>query len=97
MVRRGDITKEKASGIAALIQKTDPASEAMVIWAAAPPCQDFSVIASQKGHEGERRRLFLTSVGLMEEIRDLVRPRRFGYLNKTSSWSRRTPTKSPVA
>ena len=34
--------------------------------AAPPPCQDFSVIAAREGHEGDRGRLFLTSVDLMD-------------------------------
>ena len=60
------------------VDEADPHQECMVIWAGAPPCQNFSIIASRQGHEGETGKLFLSSVNLMGEIRPMVAPRPSG-------------------
>ena len=43
VVRRGDFTKDSADEVAKLIIDADPDEECTVIWAGAPPCQNFSV------------------------------------------------------
>ncbi|CAE7884041.1 unnamed protein product, partial [Symbiodinium necroappetens] len=58
----------------------DPNAEAMVLWCAAPPCQDFSRIAKGAGHQGDRGRLFEDSVAFMDELRVILRQHRFAFL-----------------
>ncbi|CAE7884155.1 POLA2, partial [Symbiodinium sp. KB8] len=55
--------------VADLVLDSDPNAEAMVVWCAAPPCQDFSRIAQGAGHQGDRGRLFEESVAFMDEPR----------------------------
>ena len=52
--------------------------EAMVVWCAAPPCQDFSRIAKGAGHQGDRGRLFEESVA--DELRAALKSHRFAFL-----------------
>ena len=80
VVQRGDISKEDAQSVVDLIGKADPNAEAVIVWTAAPPCQDFSRITDGPGHQGERGSLFLTTVELMQKIRCLSALRRFGFL-----------------
>ena len=51
VVQRGDITKEDAQSVKDLIHNTDPDGNAMIVWAAAPPCQDFSRITEGLDHQ----------------------------------------------
>ena len=55
--------------MAALIRRVDPHARACVLWAAAPPCQDFSRVASGQGHDGERGGLFLVAADFYEELK----------------------------
>ena len=92
VVRRGDITKDSAEEVARLVTYADPDEECIVIWAGAPPCQNFSIIASRQGHEGETGklcRLFLSSVNLMGDIKFKVAPRLFGHINRGHAHVRR--------
>ena len=66
--------------VAALVLEADPQAEAMVLWCAAPPCQDFSRIAKGAGHQGDRGRLFEDSVAFMDELRAILRRHRFAFL-----------------
>ncbi|CAE7894086.1 unnamed protein product, partial [Symbiodinium necroappetens] len=66
--------------VAALVLEADPNAEAMVLWCAAPPCQDFSRIAKGVGHQGDRGRLFEDSVAFMDELRSILRRHRFAFL-----------------
>ena len=47
---------------------------AMVVWCAAPPCQDFSRVAQKAGHQGDRGRLF------EDELRAALKSHRFAFL-----------------
>ncbi|CAE7897784.1 unnamed protein product, partial [Symbiodinium necroappetens] len=66
--------------VAALVLEADPNAEAMILWCAAPPCQDFSRIAKGAGHQGDRGRLFEDSVAFMDELRAILRQHRFAFL-----------------
>ena len=57
-----------------------PEREAMVVWCAAPPCQDFSRIVQGAGHQGDRGRLFEESVAFMDELRAALKSHRFAFL-----------------
>ena len=69
MEHRGDFTRDSLQDVADLVLDSDPNAEAMVVWCAAPPCQDFSRIAQGAGHQGDRGRLFEESVAFMDEPR----------------------------
>ncbi|CAE7869448.1 unnamed protein product, partial [Symbiodinium necroappetens] len=77
---RGDLTRDSPKDVADLVLEADPNAEAMVLWCAAPPCQDFSRIAKGAGHQTERGRLFEDSVAFMDELRSVLRQHRFAFL-----------------
>ncbi|CAE7887796.1 unnamed protein product, partial [Symbiodinium sp. KB8] len=77
---RGDFTRDSPSDVADLVLDADPNAEAMVVWCAAPPCQDFSRIAQGAGHQGNRGRLFEESVAFMDELRAALKSHRFAFL-----------------
>ncbi|CAE7860723.1 unnamed protein product, partial [Symbiodinium necroappetens] len=77
---RGDLTRDSPQDVADLVLEADPNAEAMVLWCAAPPCQDFSRIAKGAGHQGDRGRLFEDSVAFMDELRSVLRQHRFAFL-----------------
>ena len=52
VLQKGDITNKDAQSVVDLIGKADSCSEAIVVWTAAPPCQDFSRITDGPGHKG---------------------------------------------
>ena len=70
---RGDFTRDSPRDVADLVLDADPNAEAMVVWCAAPPCQDFSRIAQGAGHQGDR-------VAFMDELRAALRSHRFAFL-----------------
>ncbi|CAE7872527.1 unnamed protein product [Symbiodinium microadriaticum] len=76
---RGDLTRDSPQDVAELLD-ADPNAEAMVVWCAAPPCQDFSRIATGAGHQGDRGRLFEESVAFMDELRAALKSHRFAFL-----------------
>ena len=80
MTNRGDLTADSAQAVAAAIEKADPQARAIVIVAAAPPCQDFSRIGSAAGHAGDRGGLFLKSVDFVHDVAGLIGDRRLGFL-----------------
>ncbi|CAE7265796.1 PUB3, partial [Symbiodinium sp. CCMP2456] len=55
---RGDLTRDSPEDVAHLIMDAGPDACALIVWCAAPPCQDFSRIGQGAGHHGERGRLF---------------------------------------
>ncbi|CAE7897502.1 unnamed protein product, partial [Symbiodinium necroappetens] len=77
---RGDLSRDSPKNVADLVLEADPNAEAMVLWCAAPPCQDFSRIAQGAGHQGEHGRLFEDSVAFMDELRSALRQHRFAFL-----------------
>ena len=77
---RGDFTRDSPQDVADLVLDSDPNAEAMVVWCAAPPCQDFSRIAQGAGHQGDRGRLFEESVAFMDELRAALKSHRFAFL-----------------
>ncbi|CAE7781782.1 unnamed protein product, partial [Symbiodinium necroappetens] len=80
MTHRGDFTADSAQAVAAAIEKADPRARAIVIVAAAPPCQDFSRIGSAAGHTGDKGSLFLKSVDFVHDLAGLIGDRRLGFL-----------------
>ena len=77
---RGDFARDSPRDVADLVLDADPNAEAMVVWCAAPPCQDFSRIAQGAGHQGDRGRLFEESVNFMDELRAALKSHRFAFL-----------------
>ena len=49
---RGDITEDTPEDLAAEIQHIDGQAECIIIFTAAPPCQDFSRVGDRDGHAG---------------------------------------------
>jgi hypothetical protein len=79
--QRGDLTRDSPEEVVREIDQADPSGDCMVLWVAAPPCQDFSrVLEARPGHEGDRGRLFSDAIEFMDGIRKLIPGRRFGYL-----------------
>ena len=54
VVQRGDITKQDAQQVTDLVDKAEVDGQAIIIWTAAPPCQDFSMIVDGPGHKETR-------------------------------------------
>ncbi|CAE7346915.1 PUB3, partial [Symbiodinium sp. CCMP2456] len=77
---RGDFTRDSPKDVADLIVDADPDALALIVWCAAPPCQDFSRIGQGEGHLGDRGRLFQDAVEFMHELRAQVPKHRFGFL-----------------
>ena len=77
---RGDLNDDDPAKVAAVIEKVDPWTRCLVLFSAAPPCQDFSRVTDGPGHGGARGGLFLQTVEFMSEVRRLVAPRRFGFI-----------------
>ncbi|CAE7203543.1 unnamed protein product, partial [Symbiodinium necroappetens] len=82
LVRFGPATKSPCltGSVADVIEKVDPWGRCLVLFSAAPPCQDFSRVTDGPGHNGARGGLFLQTVEFMSEVRRLVAPRRFGFI-----------------
>ena len=70
LAHRGDITKDDPKKVAATIREADPNKECLVLFGAAPPCQDFSPIGSGDGRQGARGRLFSVSADFVQAIFD---------------------------
>ena len=77
---RGDITEDDPTKVATEIKSIHPDGQCMVIFIAAPPCQDFLRIGDRAGHQGERGYLFNFTAEFIAELRGLAAPRRFGVL-----------------
>ena len=77
---RGDLHDDDPAKVADVIEKVDPWGRCLIIFSAAPPCQDFSRVTDGPGHNGARGGLFLQTVEFMTEVRRLVAPRRFGFI-----------------
>ena len=67
---RGDITKDDPKKVAATIREADPNKDCLVLFEAAPPCQDFSPIGRGEGHQGATGRLFSVSADFVQAIFD---------------------------
>ena len=52
----------------------------MILFTAAPPCQDFSRVGDRDGHAGNRGYLFNFTAAFLDELRRRLAPRRFGFL-----------------
>ena len=52
----------------------------MILFTAAPPCQDFSRVGDRDGHAGNRGYLFNFTAEFLDELRRRLAPRRFGFL-----------------
>ena len=78
--RRGDITEDTPEDLAAEIQHIDGQAECIIIFTAAPPCQDFSRVGDRDGHAGSRGYLFNFTAEFIDELRRRLAPRRFGFL-----------------
>ena len=67
------ITDDDPSKVAAVVEKVDPWGRCVVIFTAAPPCQDFSrvTVTDGPGRDGARGGLFLRTVEFMHEVRRL--------------------------
>ena len=76
MSHRGDITEDDPTKVATEIKSIDPDGQCMVIFIAAPPCQDFLRIGDRAGHQGERGYLFNFTAKFIAELRGLTAPRR---------------------
>ena len=72
---RGDITEDDTTKVATEIKSIDPDGQCMVIFIAAPPCQDFLRIGDRAGHQGERGYLFNFTAKFIAELRGLTAPR----------------------
>ncbi|CAE7477634.1 PUB3, partial [Symbiodinium sp. CCMP2456] len=79
---RGDLIRDSPGDVADLVMDADPDALALIVWCAAPPCQDFSRIGQGEGHQGDRGRLFQDSVEFMHELRARVPKHRFGCLDE---------------
>ncbi|CAE7859414.1 eIF3-S7, partial [Symbiodinium necroappetens] len=55
-------------------------AECIIIFTAAPPCQDFSRVGDRDGHAGNRGYLFNFTAEFLDELRRRLAPRRFGFL-----------------
>ena len=78
---RGDLTEEtRPEDLAAEIQHIDGQAECIIIFVAAPPCQDFSRVGDRDGHAGNRGYLFNFTAEFLDELRRRLAPRRFGFL-----------------
>ncbi|CAE7838599.1 unnamed protein product, partial [Symbiodinium necroappetens] len=77
---RGDLTEYTPEDLAAEIQHIDGQAECIIIFAAAPPCQDFSRVGDRDGHAGNRGYLFNFTAEFLDELRRRLAPRRFGFL-----------------
>ena len=77
---RGDITEDTPEDLAAEIQHIDGQAECIIIFTAAPPCQDFSRVGDRDGHAGSRGYLFNFTAEFIDELRRRLAPRRFGFL-----------------
>ncbi|CAE7346880.1 unnamed protein product, partial [Symbiodinium sp. KB8] len=77
---RGDITEDTPEDLAAEIQHIDGQAECIIIFTAAPPCQDFSRVGDRDGHAGNRGYLFNFTAEFLAELRRRLAPRRFGFL-----------------
>ncbi|CAE7244631.1 unnamed protein product [Symbiodinium sp. KB8] len=55
-------------------------AKCMVIFMAAPPCQDFARIGDREGHDGNTGYLFNLTAQFIGELRDMIKPRRMGIL-----------------
>ena len=80
MRHRGDITEDDPTKVATELKSMDPDGQCIVLFIAAPPCQDFSRIGDRAGHQGERGYLFNSTAEFIAELRGLAAPRRFGVL-----------------
>ena len=65
---RGDITRDSAGDVARVVRRADPEAKAIVLWAASPPCQDFSRVAEGRGHDGDRGGLFSVALDFYDEL-----------------------------
>ncbi|CAE7890612.1 unnamed protein product, partial [Symbiodinium necroappetens] len=77
---RGDITEDSPKETAKKIAELDPEAGCIIIFLAAPPCQDFSRVGDREGHAGNRGYLFNFTADFIDELRPLLAPRRFGVL-----------------
>ena len=77
---RGDITEDTPEDIAAEVRHIDAQAECMILFTAAPPCQDFSRVGDRDGHAGNRGYLFNFTAEFLDELRRRLAPRRFGFL-----------------
>ena len=77
---RGDITEDTPEDLAAEIQHIDGQAECIIIFTAAPPCQDFSRVGDRDGHAGSRGYLFNFTAEFIDELRRRLAPCRFGFL-----------------
>ena len=81
LLQRGDLFAEKLDDLVQLIDEKDPRKEAIVIWTAAPPCQDFSRVRPDgPGHSGERGGLFLKTVDFHRRLEHRLAGRPFGFI-----------------
>ena len=77
---RGDITEDTPEDVAAEVRHIDAQAECMILFTAAPPCQDFSRVGDRDGHAGNRGFLFNFTAEFLDELRRRLAPRRFGFL-----------------
>eukprot|EP00435_Cladocopium_sp_Y103_P030116 s227_g7.t1 len=81
VMHRGDVESETAEAIAAAVNQLDPHHEARVLCAAAPPCPDFSVVASSaQGRNGPEGRKFDVYCTLVEKLEPLLQKRQVLHL-----------------
>ena len=79
--QRGDIHQDSPEHILEWINRHDPHQKCMVLWMAAPPCQDFSRVREDRpGHTGDRGGLFMHTVRLMQEVFKGTGNRPTGYI-----------------
>ena len=75
-----NLTAEQPGAVAAAVDKADPRKECIVLFTAAPPCQDFWRIGPAAGHDGERGGLFLKAVEFVNRVTSLLGDRRVGFM-----------------
>ena len=79
--QRGDIHNDNRADITEWINRHDPQHRCMVLWLAAPPCQDFSRVRDERpGHTGDRGGLFLHTVDMMQKVFRTTGNRPTGYI-----------------
>ena len=78
---RGDVLKDDPLEVARIIQRHDPGTECLVVFAAAPPCPDFSRIKENTpGSKGEEGQKFTAYCTFVQQIEKNIPHKKVGYL-----------------
>ena len=82
-VTRGDFLKDDPDEVARVIHRHDPEGTKLVLFAAAPPCPDFSRIrADAPGSAGEEGHKFTAYCEFIRKVEMGIPHRRIGHLTE---------------